>query len=247
VFLVGVDCAADPRNVGIATAMLEGHRLTRVHVDAGSVAVPTERRIAAWIADSAGPALLALDAPLGWPVALGASLCDHTAGTALAEPPNRMFRRRTDDVIHTRLGKQPLDVGADRIARCAHAALALLDGIRRELGHPIPLAWTPGDVTGVTAIEVYPAATLASRRIPARGYKGAGAHTLPTRGSLVEAIGGELEASADVRARMVQSDHILDAVVCILAGRDFVHGQVIPPDDLAIARREGWIWARPPV
>jgi hypothetical protein len=36
-----------------------------------------------------------------------------------------MFRRLTDDVIHARFGKRPPDIGADRIARAAHAAPAM--------------------------------------------------------------------------------------------------------------------------
>ena len=59
-------------------------------------------------------------------------------------PANAMFRRITDVFIQTRLGKRPLDVGADRIARTAYAALAILAILRVELGIPIPLAWTPG-------------------------------------------------------------------------------------------------------
>lgn len=33
-----------------------------------------------------------------------------------------MFNRLTDRLIHQRIGKKPLEVGADRIARTAHAA-----------------------------------------------------------------------------------------------------------------------------
>jgi hypothetical protein len=36
---------------------------------------------------------------------------------------------------------------------------------------PIPLAWTPANVSRVAAIEVYPAATLVAHRICSSGYK----------------------------------------------------------------------------
>src|SRR5437016_7332440 len=49
-----------------------------------------------------------------------------------------MFRRVTDDVIYERLGKRPLDVGADRIARTAHAALRFLEELRGFLGSTSP-------------------------------------------------------------------------------------------------------------
>ena len=64
-----------------------------------------------------------------------------------------------------------LDVGADRIARTAYTALAILGKLRTELGIPIPLAWTPTDVLPVAAIEVYPAATLVAHQIRSTGYK----------------------------------------------------------------------------
>jgi hypothetical protein len=78
---------------------------------------------------------------------------------ALGKEPNELFRRATDDDIKLRLGKRPLDVGADRIARTAAAALKLLDRLRRETGRPIPLAWTPDEDPTWRAIEVYPVAT----------------------------------------------------------------------------------------
>jgi hypothetical protein len=34
----------------------------------------------------------------------------------------------------------------------------------------------------------------------------------------------------------------LDAIACALAGRDFASGRALPPDNLELARREGWIW-----
>jgi hypothetical protein len=39
---------------------------------------------------------------------------------------------------------------------------------------------------------------------------------------------------------------ILDAVLCVLAGVDFLKGEVLFPKDMALARKEGWIWVRDP-
>jgi hypothetical protein len=39
---------------------------------------------------------------------------------------------------------------------------------------------------------------------------------------------------------------ILDAVLCVLAGVDFLKGEVIFPKDMALARKEGWTWIRDP-
>jgi hypothetical protein len=55
--------------------------------------------------------------------------------------------------IKEKIGKQSLDVGADRIARTAYSALELLDRLRQMLGHDIKLAWEPTN-KGISLIEV---------------------------------------------------------------------------------------------
>ncbi|MEC8989950.1 MAG: DUF429 domain-containing protein, partial [Candidatus Latescibacterota bacterium] len=39
----------------------------------------------------------------------------------------------------------------------------------------------------------------------------------------------------------------LDAVLCMIAGADFVYGNVVKPTakEMETARREGWIWFAP--
>lgn len=241
--VIGIDCAADPKNVGLATASLEGDHARVMHAELATKDLVA--RIAGWIPPGT-PALLALDAPLGWPVALGAELGSHTAGGRLVATAHAMFRRRTDDVVHARTGKRPLDIGADRIARCTHAALGLLESLRRATGVEIPLAWEPGPPRTTSAIEVYPAATLASRRHAATGYKRAkDPDAVDARRRLTQLLGRELDLSPEVREEMARVDHVFDAVVCVLAALDFVRADVIfPPSDPAILR-EGWIWVRP--
>lgn len=63
-----------------------------------------------------------------------------------------------------------LDVGADRIARTATAALSLLAQIRVLTKQAIPLAWSP-EIAKHSAIEVYPAGTLTAYGLPNGGYK----------------------------------------------------------------------------
>lgn len=121
--IIGVDCATEPRNVGLALAERGSAEASLVAVERGSSSTSLARRIAEWMGDGRD-VLLALDAPLGWPSALGDALYGHGAGGAISEAPDRLFRRLTDRVVHDRVGKLPLEVGADRIARTAVAALA---------------------------------------------------------------------------------------------------------------------------
>jgi hypothetical protein len=154
---------------------------------------------------------------------------------------NDLFRRATDRFVKARLGKQSLDVGADRIARTAHAALKLLADVRQRAGLPIPMAWSPSYSERVAAIEVYPAATLIANGIPDTGYK--------KKDKIAErkAILGDLERILqlpDDRAAMELSADALDAAVCVLAGLDFLRGDAYKPEDPELAKHEGWIWVR---
>ena len=94
--------------------------------------------VAGWLRAAQMPALLAIDTPLGWPVRLGCALTNHRAGEPIAADADRLFRRDTDRFIKLKLGKTPLDVGADQIARTAHTALCLLNGLRQCLDETVP-------------------------------------------------------------------------------------------------------------
>jgi predicted RNase H-like nuclease len=162
-------------------------------------------------------ALVALDAPLGWPAPLARALRHHEAGAAIASSSSDLFRRTTDAVIADRIGKRPLDVGADRIARTAHDALRRLGELRAVTGRSIPLAWVPRQVEEVSAIEVYPAGTLVARGIPIAGYKDKDGSRARER--IVKALRerGEIDCDDGIRNQASDSDHILDAVVCLVA------------------------------
>lgn len=41
-------------------------------------------------------------------------------------------------------------------------------------------------------------------------------------------------------------DDILDAVVCVLAGADYLSGKTIQPTNEVLAKKEGWIWVWDP-
>ncbi|MCB9766705.1 MAG: DUF429 domain-containing protein [Candidatus Omnitrophica bacterium] len=225
--LLGIDCSTNPKKTGLALGELQGNVVQILRCATGTrTNTPAEIAIS-WLADYE-EALIAIDAPLGWPKKLGQCLSDHKAGFRVQSEANQLFRRVTDVEIKGRLGKQPLEVGANLIARTAVSALSFLDQIRRDTGRRIPLAWEPKEEERWRAIEVYPAAT----RI--------GHGALDKGGSLVG-----LEVLLDCTS--VQGDlsckDIVDAVVCTIAAADFLSGKAAPPLDKEAALVEGWIWA----
>jgi hypothetical protein len=228
--IIGIDCATQPEKTGLALALWDGGPVVLRETACGSRHNLPAAIAARWL-QGAERAVLALDAPLGWPLALGRELAHHAAGLPIDVDPAELFRRHTDRVIEQLLRKRPLEVGADRIARTAHAALQLLAAVSVKAGRPIPLVWSPGDLDTLGAIEVYPAATRLARGVPNRP------------GALA---GLEGEFAADLGFLEAASPDVRDAVVCTLAGADFLAGRALAPDDLAIARREGWIWVRQP-
>lgn len=242
--IIGIDCAVDPKRVGLAVGRFRpGRRLQIRSVHLGPWRASLAASLSDWI-DPRRPTLLALDAPLGWPQTLGDRLARHEAGAPLPIEASRLFRRHTDLVVHDRLGKLPLEVGADRIARTGHAALALLDQLRGASRRAIPLAWSPRGVRQIGAIEVYPAATLRSHRFEARGYRATEATDV--RRALLRRVKDRADLPAKT-SLLVRSPDAFDAVLCVLAGADFLSGMAVPPTDRQRARREGWIWFRAPV
>ena len=180
--------------------------------------------LATWIEEAPEATLIAIDAPLGWPAPLAAALESHRAGGAIETPADCMFRRRTDDFVHEAIGKKPLEVGADRIARTAHAALDFLDQLGKTLGTPIRLAWNPNDQGGPAAIEVYPAATLKAHEVRHTGYKKVDQQT--ERREIVEALRRRWMTIPDSCAKeLLHNADTLDAAVCAFAADDFIAGR----------------------
>ena len=240
--LIGLDAATDRKLFGYACGDL---RRDTVHIECagvlrisnrldalGTEVLPRLRR--------AKRALIAIDAPLGWPEGMGKALMSHQAGGLIEDEPNLMFRRETDRHIKRLLGKQPLEVGANLIARTAHAALRTLDEIRVATGASIPLAWDV-DFEGFAAIEVYPAATLRAWRCTFRGYREANGRSV--RRKIADTVASGITPLQDYASAPLDA---FDACLCLLAARDFLLGQAAPPGSSESARKEGWIWVRKP-
>lgn len=243
--IIGIDCAVQPKNVGLALAFFDEDKLearvkdVRVGDREGSVV----NIVAPWIRQYR-PALLALDAPLGWPVGLRKALRNHKAGKLVRVERKKMFRRETDELVGC-IYKRPLDVGANLIAHTAHQALKLLHELRAQTGQEIPLAWKPSTISRTCAIEVYPAGTLASHRFEGRQhYKHNDKNGKTARQKIVAQLERHHVHGASKEELLVDNADALDAVLCVLAGVDFLRGEAYEPEDLKLAKKEGWIWVR---
>jgi hypothetical protein len=238
--IVGIDCSTNIRKLGIARGEFADGKLTVTEVLSGRK--NQVETVASWVRNSPRT-LMAFDAPLGWPEAMGPNLASHQAGAFMDVDSNTLFRRYTDSFIKQKLNKQPLDVGANLIARTGLFALKFIEALRKQTGHSIPLAWTSQFTDPCAAIEVYPAATLESRGISSSGYKSA--EQLPRRREILGLLGDQIQLKCDAES-VVSSDDNLDAVLCLLAAADFLADNAYPPpeDMKDTVEKESWIWAK---
>ncbi len=245
VILIGIDCATQPEKVGLARALWDGKQLAEMQIHYGRKDTDVAGVVTGWLhAGGAGlpadtPCLLALDAPLGWPAAFGRALAGHAAGEPLPVEAAPFFRRLTDlqlEKVH-----RSMDVTADRLGRTAFWAVNLLGEAVRRTGRPIPLAWDYRSLEPLSAIEVYPAGTLTQLGLPAKAYKKAGQRQ--PRQEIIEGIRPFFAEGTDFSPCLEDADQ-LDAALCLVAGMDFLCGRCPAPDDLALAKKEGWIWVR---
>jgi predicted RNase H-like nuclease len=245
--IIGIDCATLASKTGLAFAEYGNGRLEVRECMIGGTSTPIAQQVARWL-KSTRTALLALDSPLGWPALLGTTLANHKAGIPIHARSNDLFRRHTDEVVKETLGKSPLEVGADRIARTAVAALSLLEDIGVLIGKNIALAWKARPNEGIRAIEVYPAGTLrAYQRI---GFVQESGNVDQAKQSLIAKMKKKGRVRFDKgNAKSIDNEHVIDAVLCALAATDFIENRVIFPatdKEMDLARKEGWIWVRDP-
>ena len=251
VSIIGIDCATEANKIGLAKGEWEFNRLIIQDVEIKSSMREIAERVCMW-AENSEKTLLAMDAPLGWPDGMREELGCHWAGQSISIEKDIMFKRETDRFVKKQTGQSPLEVGADKIARTSHAALGLLERIRKVTNTDIPLSWVQADVEGIQAIEVYPAVVLRTLCLDTKGYKGNEKKEVKKRENLVhnllnhEELEGYVEFGQGVTDKLKENDNLLDATLCVLAGADFYRGKCFnPPEtDQCIVRREGWIWFR---
>lgn len=148
--IIGIDCAADPKNIGVAYAKMAGTRFTVERVRFGKGGRDSRSRrlrdlandVVESVREADAPTLLAIDAPLGWPTQMSCALATHRAGEQLegtghqAPDAGSFFSRCTDRFVAEKTGKTPMAVGANLIARVSHTALGLLEMLRLSDGMP---------------------------------------------------------------------------------------------------------------
>ncbi|MGI9022098.1 MAG: DUF429 domain-containing protein [Acidimicrobiales bacterium] len=231
---LGVDLSADPAKTGACD----------VDWDAGTVAFldrPTKDEdlvVSAVAAD-----MIAIDVPLGWPDGFIEAVVAHRDRTGwppatTAPPADRLpLRYRTTDLVLREGGAPPLSVSSDLIG------VAAMRGAR--LQHLLVVAGVPVDRSGVTGrvIEAYPAAALRAWGLISRKYKGQ-KNAEACRLLAAELTGrcGPLSSAAAACLEGCDDDG-LDAFVCAVVARAALAGHTTRPgpEDLGVARREGWI------
>jgi len=238
--VIGIDCATQPKKIGLTLGRFMSSQVSVLETSVPANSTELIATLTTWVQQN-DRTLLALDAPLGWPATMGITLGQHQAGEAIKAKPDRLFHRTTDAFIQQKLSKKPLEVGANLIARTAHAALELLNDLRDATGQTIPLAWEPELPTGTFAIEVYPAATLIASQFNLIGYKKKAG--MEARKLFFQALKQKIELPNETTL-IEQNMDVLDSVICVLAGADFLHGDVYEPSDHTLAQKEGWIWVR---
>ena len=238
--LIGLDAASQLSNFGFAIGSVESDK---VSIKEAGIIGDDEYAIEDMIANhlrDADRAVVAIDAPLGWPAALGNALVPHAAGDNLSVEKNSLFKRNTDKTVRSVTGKNPLEIGADKIARATHTALEVLNRLRKKSRLTLPLLWST-EFSGAGVIEVYPGATLKMHGAPSSAYKKPDEKA--ARDAIVKCVGGTIP---DLKRYVSAKADVFDACLCVLAAHDFMMGSCRSPaqDELEDARKEGWIWVR---
>ncbi len=236
--ILGIDCASKLNNTGFSTGVYQNGQINVLGALVGSNIFSLQEVVLEWHNPNTTN-LIAIDAPLGWPIDMVTNLKDHFAGQSLDIEANQMFRRETDRFVKRKTNKLPLDVGADKIARAALSGLKLIGEISSIINKPIPLAWNPQKLPQVSIIEVYPSLTLFLYNIISQGYKKR--ENQSERKDIIIELDQLLNLN-DNKGLMLSNANALDSVVCLLSALDFINGNVTFPENYELAQKEGWIW-----
>ncbi|MDO8186361.1 DUF429 domain-containing protein [Conexibacter sp. JD483] len=245
---LGLDLAAQDLKTGLCRV--------RWHDDGAEVELACrsagdEPILAAARAAVADGGAVGVDAPFGWPVDFATAVSSWAGGGAwpFERPAERVTVREHSALLRLRMtdrfaiettrargrARHPLSVSTDKIGICAMRAAALLTA-----------AGAPSRVDGPW-FEVYPAAARDLWALPTENDKrdrDLRERRLRALVDGVERAGAALTFRDDTRAACVDSDDVLDALLCAFVARAAALRGTLPPPDAAHAKaaeREGWI------
>lgn len=236
--IIGWDCAVDFQNMGLCHARYHDQKCELKTIYTPQSQIEWQENLKEVI-HSGGKTLICMDIPLGWPKNFRSILSNHLPGQPLPADPDFFFRRETDLYIKKKLGKTPLDIAADRIARATQKSLVLLNELRQHLKITIPLAWENSFQEDVLVIETYPAAVLRYYQLEFRKLKDQPLQQI----KILESLKHRVTISKKL-VNEIKSHHIFDSILCVVAGTDFCEGLCDEPTDRSKVQDEGWIWAR---
>jgi predicted nuclease with RNAse H fold len=235
---LGVDLAAATKKTAVAVLEWAGGaaRLEYLALDVG------DQEIVELFGRSA---MTGIDCPVGWPDAFLPFIAGHLNFDAHPvldhdgiEGRRLLAYRDTDRFVTGQTGLIPLSVSADRLAHPAMRCAVIQAKISLDHGPQ------PRDGSGRLA-EVYPAASLKSWGLLARGYKGPGGAETQRLALLLEGLAQaapwlDLAGHED---QLAGSDDMFDALIASLTARAVTLGRTMRPDgnQAKAARTEGWI------
>jgi hypothetical protein len=235
---LGVDLAAATKKTAAAVLEWAGGaaRLEYLALDVG------DQEIVELFGRSA---MTGIDCPVGWPDAFLPFIAGHLNFDAHPvldhdgiEGRRLLAYRDTDRFVTGQTGLIPLSVSADRLAHPAMRCAVIQAKISLDHGPQ------PRDGSGRLA-EVYPAASLKSWGLLARGYKGPGGAETQRLALLLEGLAQaapwlDLAGHED---QLAGSDDMFDALIASLTARAVALGRTMRPDgnQAKAARTEGWI------
>lgn len=183
---------------------------------------------------------VAIDVPLGWPVAFSREVSAHARGEAWSADRDKCLWRVTDGRVAQVKGvdgkgaSSPLSVSANLIGATA------MDAAKQLSRYSIDRSGRTGKFC-----EVYPAVALRRWGFQDVGYKGV--DSIEQRTKLANLILARLpwaSAPPGLHALICGDDNHLDSFLCALIARLVAIGAAEGPsvDELDTARIEGWIW-----
>jgi len=179
---------------------------------------------------------IAIDAPLGWPIAFTDALIATRARHPWPEATAHELRYRRTDRVLAAERIWPLSVSTDRIGIVAFRAQRLLPRLGRG-AHP-----SRDGSDGI--FEVYPAAALRRWSQQSRAYKLVDPVHLANRELILSWLIDHFRLSdGGNRHRLVSSSDLLDALICAVLAHEAMAGRTepVPEADRNAAREEGWI------